>query len=74
MTSANALSKDLSQQAQNALPEIVMLDNLDSFTYNLVDEFRCLGYQLTIYRNTLSADFVYNKLREKQQTNKAGVI
>lgn len=74
MTSANALSKDLSQQAQNALPEIVMLDNLDSFTYNLVDEFRCLGYQLTIYRNTLSAEFVYNKLREKQQNNKAGVI
>ena len=41
----------------DSLPEIVMLDNLDSFTYNLVDEFRCLGYKLTIYRNTIGADF-----------------
>ena len=56
------------------LPDIVMLDNLDSFTYNLVDEFRCLGYQLTIYRNTLSADFVYQQLVAKQQQNPAGVI
>jgi anthranilate synthase component 2 len=58
----------------NALPEIVMLDNLDSFTYNLVDEFRCLGYQLTIYRHTISADFIFKKLQEKQQSNNAGVI
>lgn len=66
MTSSEALA--------GTLPEIVMLDNLDSFTYNLVDEFRCLGYQLTIYRHTLSADFIYNKLQEKQQSNSAGVI
>jgi len=61
-------------KSSESLPEIVMLDNLDSFTYNLVDEFRCLGYQLTIYRNTLSADFIFNKLQEKQQNNSAGVI
>ncbi|MFT5812502.1 MAG: anthranilate synthase component 2 [Psychroserpens sp.] len=70
MKSSDALSHALT----NPLPEIVMLDNLDSFTYNLVDEFRCLGYQLTIYRNTLSADFIFNKLQEKQQSNSAGVI
>jgi anthranilate synthase component 2 len=64
----------LSHASTDSLPEIVMLDNLDSFTYNLVDEFRCLGYQLTIYRNTLSADFIFNKLQEKQQSNSAGVI
>ncbi|MBA6390734.1 aminodeoxychorismate/anthranilate synthase component II [Colwellia sp. BRX10-3] len=64
----------LSHASTDPLPEIVMLDNLDSFTYNLVDEFRCLGYQLTIYRNTLSADFIFNKLQEKQQSNSAGVI
>ncbi|MFT5635658.1 MAG: anthranilate synthase component 2 [Cognaticolwellia sp.] len=64
----------LSHASTDSLPEIVMLDNLDSFTYNLVDEFRCLGYQLTIYRNTLSADFIFNKLQEKQQSNCAGVI
>ena len=58
----------------DSLPDIVMLDNLDSFTYNLVDEFRCLGYQLTIYRNTLSADFILETLRKKQNENPAGVI
>tara|TARA_R110000737_G_scaffold1598_11_gene4783 strand:+ start:6120 stop:6827 length:708 start_codon:yes stop_codon:yes gene_type:complete len=64
----------LSNSSSRTLPEIIMLDNLDSFTYNLVDEFRCLGYQLTIYRNTLSAEFVFQKLQEKQQSNSAGVI
>ncbi len=35
-----------------------MLDNVDSFTYNLVDEFHVLGFSPVIYRNTLSADFI----------------
>ena len=74
MHSSNVLSTAFSDTLSDALPEIVMLDNLDSFTYNLVDEFRCLGYQLTIYRNTLSADFIFQKLKEKQQNNSAGVI
>ena len=39
-----------------------MLDNLDSFTYNLVDEFQCLGFTLTVYRNTLSAEFIFNQM------------
>ena len=38
--------------------KIFMLDNLDSFTYNLVDEFQVLGFEPIIYRNTLSADFI----------------
>ena len=41
---------------------IVMLDNLDSFTYNLVDEFQCLGFDPIVYRNTLSADFILDKI------------
>ena len=40
-----------------------MLDNLDSFTYNLVDEFQCLGFDPTIYRNTLSADFIFEQIQ-----------
>lgn len=72
--SANANETATATATANILPEIVMLDNLDSFTYNLVDEFRCLGYQLTIYRNTLSAEFIFQKLQEKQQSNGAGVI
>ncbi len=30
---------------------ILFLDNFDSFTYNLVDQFRTLGHQVRIYRN-----------------------
>lgn len=41
-----------------------MLDNLDSFTYNLVDEFCCLGFEPTIYRNTLSADFIIEQIEK----------
>jgi len=44
--------------------KLFMLDNLDSFTYNLVDEFQCLGFEPTVYRNTLSADFIFNKMLE----------
>lgn len=57
-----------------AMPSIVMLDNLDSFTYNLVDEFKCLGYEPTIYRNTLSADFIIDKITKINEQNPAGVI
>ncbi|WP_448550077.1 aminodeoxychorismate/anthranilate synthase component II [Thalassotalea fusca] len=45
-----------------AKPKIYMIDNLDSFTYNLVDEFQVLGYELVIYRNTLSADFIMSQI------------
>ncbi|ACL33468.1 aminodeoxychorismate/anthranilate synthase component II [Glaesserella parasuis] len=30
---------------------IIFLDNFDSFTYNLVDQFRTLGHQVQVYRN-----------------------
>ncbi|CAH0525703.1 aminodeoxychorismate/anthranilate synthase component II [Vibrio hippocampi] len=34
---------------------LVFVDNFDSFTYNLVDQFRSLGYPVTIYRNHIDA-------------------
>ncbi|GAA0347357.1 aminodeoxychorismate/anthranilate synthase component II [Bowmanella denitrificans] len=43
-------------------PHVFLLDNFDSFTYNLVDEMRCLGFELTVYRNHLQADFVYEQM------------
>ncbi|QOL24677.1 aminodeoxychorismate/anthranilate synthase component II [Thalassotalea sp. LPB0316] len=54
--------------------KIFMLDNLDSFTYNLVDEFYQLGFKPEIYRNTLSADFIFNKMCEHQETTGENVI
>ena len=41
---------------------IYLLDNIDSFTYNLVDEFAQLGYQLKLYRNTVPADYIYQQM------------
>ncbi|MGS0696655.1 aminodeoxychorismate/anthranilate synthase component II [Shewanella sp. 0m-4] len=42
--------------------KIYLLDNFDSFTYNLVDQFRSLGYEVVIYRNDVDANFIANKL------------
>ncbi|OOR98034.1 anthranilate synthase component II [Canicola haemoglobinophilus] len=33
------------------MARIIFLDNFDSFTYNLVDQFRSLGHQVQIFRN-----------------------
>ncbi|WP_068547845.1 aminodeoxychorismate/anthranilate synthase component II [Thalassotalea crassostreae] len=44
------------------MTKLYMLDNLDSFTYNLVDEFKTLGFEPIIYRNTVDAEFIYNKM------------
>ena len=53
-----------------------MLDNLDSFTYNLVDEFYQLGFELVIYRNTVSADFIVEQIEQhcQQAENEALVV
>lgn len=37
---------------------ILILDNLDSFTYNLVDFFRQLGCQVKVYRNTVDPEVI----------------
>ncbi|ABZ76223.1 glutamine amidotransferase of anthranilate synthase [Shewanella halifaxensis HAW-EB4] len=42
--------------------KIYLLDNFDSFTYNLVDQFRSLGYEVVIYRNDVDANFIADKL------------
>jgi len=55
-------------------PKLFMLDNLDSFTYNLVDEFQCLGFEPTVYRNTLTADFIYNKMLEHSKNTGENII
>lgn len=38
------------------MANIVFIDNFDSFTYNLVDQFRSLGHCVTIYRNNIPAE------------------
>jgi anthranilate synthase component 2 len=55
------------EQNTTANTQIFMLDNLDSFTYNLVDEFQCLGFEPIIYRHTLSADFIFQQIEACQK-------
>ncbi|WP_150539314.1 aminodeoxychorismate/anthranilate synthase component II [Actinobacillus vicugnae] len=38
------------------MAHILFVDNFDSFTYNLVDQFRELGHQVTIFRNDYPLD------------------
>lgn len=35
--------------------DILLFDNIDFFTYNLVDQLRSNGYNVVIYRNYISA-------------------
>lgn len=45
---------------------IFILDNFDSFTYNLVDEFRSAGHNVSIYRNSVPAETIFRKMRETE--------
>jgi anthranilate synthase component 2 len=52
--------------------KIYLLDNFDSFTYNLVDQFRSLSCEVVIYRNDVSADYVAEKLMN--ETGKKALV
>lgn len=52
---------------------VFLLDNFDSFTYNLVDELRTLGLELIVYRNSVSAEVIFQKMRNQAlQTDENG--
>ncbi|MEE3879904.1 aminodeoxychorismate/anthranilate synthase component II [Vibrio sp. YYF0003] len=46
------------------MANIVFIDNFDSFTYNLVDQFRSLGHSVTIYRNNIAAENIEHAVNE----------
>lgn len=46
------------------MANILFIDNFDSFTYNLVDQFRTLGHEVTIYRNSLSAKTIEQAIQQ----------
>lgn len=49
------------------MADILLLDNIDSFTYNLVDQLRTFGHRVVIYRNQIPADTIISKLKEMEQ-------
>ncbi len=44
------------------MANILLLDNVDSFTYNLVDQLRSGGHHVVIYRNTVAAEHILSVL------------
>ena len=44
---------------------VYLLDNLDSFSYNLVDEVAQLGFSLKLYRNTEPAAYIFEKMQQE---------
>lgn len=45
--------------------KIYFIDNFDSFSYNLVDEFAQLGFDLVVYRNNLAAADIMAKIAQE---------
>ncbi|EQB99001.1 glutamine amidotransferase-related protein [Photorhabdus temperata] len=45
------------------MANILLLDNVDSFTYNLVDQLRNKGHQVVIYRNTVATDIIMQQFK-----------
>ncbi|WP_041068721.1 glutamine amidotransferase-related protein [Candidatus Ishikawella capsulata] len=43
---------------------ILLLDNIDSFTYNLVDQLRILEHQVIIYRNTVPLSIIIENINK----------
>lgn len=45
---------------------VFLLDNFDSFTYNLVDQFRSMGADVTIYRNDIDKELIIEKMKQSE--------
>ncbi|NIG98774.1 MAG: anthranilate synthase component II [Serratia symbiotica] len=48
------------------MADILLLDNIDSFTYNLVDQVRAIGHQVVIYRNHIAAELIIQRLQQME--------
>ncbi|PCK02982.1 MAG: anthranilate synthase component II [Alteromonadaceae bacterium] len=48
--------------AMNNQPVIFLLDNFDSFTYNLVNDLKMMVAELFVYRNDVPAAVIYQKM------------
>lgn len=70
------MSANIHKQTSNALAQtsIILIDNLDSFSYNLVDEIRTLGANMSIFRNTANAADLFELLKQTSKQRKVLLI
>lgn len=55
-------------------PTVFLLDNFDSFTYNLVDEFRSADYDVLVYRNSVPAEAIFEKMKQAKAAAKNPIL
>jgi anthranilate synthase component 2 len=60
--------------ATQAQTLVFLLDNKDSFTYNLVDELAQLDCELILYRNTVPAGYIFDQMQQQQQAGRQIVL
>ena len=49
------------------MADILLIDNFDSFTYNLVDQLRTFGHNVVIFRNNVPVEQLVTKVDSLQQ-------
>nr|NMN91647.1 anthranilate synthase component 2 [Brenneria salicis ATCC 15712 = DSM 30166]RBP61440.1 anthranilate synthase component II [Brenneria salicis ATCC 15712 = DSM 30166]RLM30345.1 anthranilate synthase component II [Brenneria salicis ATCC 15712 = DSM 30166] len=49
------------------MADILLIDNIDSFTYNLVDQLRASQHNVVIYRNQIPADAIFERLQQMEK-------
>lgn len=53
--------------ASEYVRDVLLIDNYDSFSYNLVEEFSCLGCKVTVLRNDVPLADVLQRLATMQE-------
>ena len=73
LTSSQSTAQDARSVAEASAPaRVVLLDNRDSFVYNLVDQFATLGSQIEVYRNNVPASRVLSALEPTAAERQVG--
>jgi len=49
------------------MADILLIDNFDSFTYNLVDQLRTFGHNVVIFRNNVPVEQLVTKVNSLEQ-------
>ena len=72
-TSSQSTAQAARSRTEASAPaRVVLLDNRDSFVYNLVDQFATLGSQIEVYRNNVPASRVLAALEPTAAEREAG--